>query len=457
MKKQRFRNFSRNLLSACLFLLLPARLLSASGEEAFIHQALSEAAKRGGGVAHLPAGSYHLTQPVIIPDGVELRGESEASVALVAPQDTTFPAIILRNVSHAGVSHLRLLEQGHRYRARAPAIAIEAESRFISIREVSTQGFSRGFSVGREEAGTVSHLVLEACRAEASSYYGFDFTNVDGVYLENCYAFNHKLDGIKLRKQARDVTITGGESSRNGWLLAGNAIDGYAGADTASIYDMVAEENNGSGFYFKTGPHTLRQFGHVRNLFFCGVRARRNQGNGIDINRSGGDTIKSGQTQLPPLLSHVVMIGGISEKNLSSGYYVRGRKVALFAPLSLDNARHGIDLASAWDVTVVAPTVVLALPAEKDEFRYGIQVGVDPVKGSARRVALLGGHVSSPSPTVDGPAAASCLAAWHIGQESRHVLIDRFTAQLPGSAADLPAPEAAATTRIFPGFPTTFP
>ncbi len=413
---------------ACALLVFTAY----GADEAVIHQAIAEAAGKGGGIARIPAGVYELTRSITIPEGVELTGESETAVVLTVPQDAPFPAIVLDHARHAGVSRLQLVEKDHRYKGKSPALLIQGNSRFVAVREVSTTGFSAGFLVGRSETGTSRGLVFEACRAEAAAYFGFDLNHVETVTLEHCYSFRHRLDGIKFRKKVRDVTVLGGDSSYNGAYsrdLNGNAIDGYAGANAASVYSMVAEGNNGSGFYFKTGPLSLKDFGYVRNLYFVDVRARENRTSGIDLNRSGGDTIKRGQTELPPLLNHAVVIGGIGERNGASGYYVRGRSVALITPFASGNGAHGMDLASAWDTTVIVPTVRHSAAA-------GIRIGVDPVKGIARRVSILGGHVD------DSPE--SCL----VGPESRHILIE----QLTGGSFSV-APEATSTTRMIPSDP----
>src|SRR5699024_7679781 len=141
-----------------------------------------------------------------------------------------------------------------------------------------------------------------------------EFNHTRELAMEHCYAFENRLDGVKLRSHVVDFTVRGGESSRNGAAdpgTNGNGIDGYAGADSVAVYDMVAEGNNGSGFYFKSGPLNRQEYGHVRNLFFSGIRARGNKGAGLDINRSGGDELKPGETELPPLVSHVTVVGGV--------------------------------------------------------------------------------------------------------------------------------------------------
>ncbi len=454
MKKPLFPSFSLPwliLLAWCLGISLPLHGAEMK-EGALLQRLIDEAARRGGGVAPVPAGSYRITETLRIPDGVKLRGESLGSVRLVAPANCPFPVLLFEGVRDAGASCLQIVEEGYHYRAKGAAVSIEGACDSITIRQVATHGFRSGFCVGRLEQGKSKVIVFENCLAQGSASFGFELNEVKNAWLDQCYSFGHRLDGIKLRSQTKDVTIIGGESSANGLVnlsLNGNGIDAYAGGSAMTVRDLLNERNNGSGIYLKTGPLQHQGAGKVDNAQIFNVRSRENLGSGVDINRSGGDLLREGETLLPPLISHFMVLGGLSERNRSSGFYVRARNGAIIAPWAIDNQRHGADLSTAWDVTVIAPLIVMEPNATGE--RYGIQVGVDPVKATARRVMILDGRVQSHAGQEHRRltfSPAPLLAPFHIGEAGQGVVIDHLAALLPGRSPSPIAESAEAKTKI---------
>ncbi len=363
-------------------------------------RAIEKAALNGGGLVWLPSGSYRLDRSIAIPSGVELRGEGVQGTRILIPEGSAFDAFTIREAKQVVVADLSIVLQGKEYqKGTGAAIAVSGNSRYLKFESVAVEGFRSAFSFGRDETGITRNVVLKRCKAQKAYLFGFEFNDVKEVAMENCYASLNRLDGIKLRRKVFDFTVRGGESSHNGVFdpaLNGNGIDGYAGAEGVAIYDLIAEHNNGSGLYFKTGPLQYQGYGSVANLFFSGVRARHNKGSGLDINRSGGDELREGESQLPPLVSHVTVVGGLFEENTSAGIYLRGRNITLLAPIIRRNQGHGIAVSTAWDVEIIAPLISGNGDPEQPERFAGISIG-GPL--GAHRVNLRGGVIDG----IDSP------------------------------------------------------
>ncbi len=390
------------VLSACA---LPARgegvdvkALGAMGDgksddTAAIQSAMVQVAQNGGGEVFLPAGRYRVSGSLNVPTGVQLRGTSKTGTRLVAPKGLDFDLICIDGASDVTLRDLGLEEEDASLEGKPTggAVAIDDGSRFVLVENVAVEGFRSGFSIGRGEKETVANVVFRNCRTERSRSFGFELNHCREVLLDSCYAFGHWLDGIKLRKQTRDVTIRGGEASDNGtsrdkdprWN--GNGVDAYAGGDSFVIDGLVVEHNRGSGIYIKTGELQGKDFGTVGNVMIHQVRCRYNIGSGLDINRSGGDLAQA------PLVANVSIVGGVFEENSSSGMYLRGRNMSIVAPIIRNNDGDGINLTSAFDISIIAP--LISANSHKEPGRYnGISIGSGVL--GAHRVMVKGGVIN---------------------------------------------------------------
>lgn len=375
-----------------------------SDDTAAIQSAIVQVAQKGGGEVFLPAGRYRVSASLKVATGVRLRGASKTGTRLVAPKGLGFDLICIDAASDVTVSDLGLEEEDASLDGKPTggAVAINDGSRFVLIENVVVDGFRNGFSIGRGEKGSVANVVFRNCRTERSRSFGFELNHCREVLLDSCYAFGHWLDGIKLRKQTRDVTIRGGEASDNGtsrdkdprWN--GNGVDAYAGGDSFVIDGLVVEHNRGSGIYIKTGELQDKGFGTVGNVMINQVRCRYNNGSGLDINRSGGDLAQA------PLVANVSIIGGVFEENSASGIYLRGRNMSIVAPIIRNNDGDGMSLTSVFDISIVAP--LISANSRKVPGRYnGISIGSGVL--GAHRVTVRGGVINgggSDSNTVSG-------------------------------------------------------
>lgn len=361
-------------LLACLILAIPLTLpgselnvrdFGAVGDEAVldhpaIQAALDQAASQGGGVVRIPSGTYRIGASLRVPSGVHLTGDAMEATRLVASAGLDFDLLLLENVEKVRISNLTLEELDRNFRATGDGVAVHGNSNHILVDRVSVYGFRSSFGVGRDDQGTASNVTFRDCYAEGARNWGFEFNNVRAAAMDNCLTFRNRLDGIKLRRQARNVQILGGESSHNGQggrQVGGSGIDAYAGGESFLLQDFVAEHNNGGGIYIKTGPLQYQEFGEVARGLISGVRVRYNAGSGLDLNRSGGDRRKDGEDRLPPLSTQFTVIGGIFEENEASGIYIRGRNVSLISPIARSNEGSGIQINSGWDISILNPLI----------------------------------------------------------------------------------------------------
>lgn len=409
-----------------------ARGDGSSDDTAAIQSAIDQVAEAGGGRVILPAGTYRITESLRVPENLRVSGESTAATVLIAPNELEFDLIVIEDASAVTVENLTLKEEESNFRGSGAGIHITGQSNRILIENVAAFGFRSGFSLNRNDETTVSGITLRNCHSEGARTFGFDINNCHQVLLDDCKAFRNRLDGMKLRRQARNVTIRGGESSFNGASesgIGGSGVDAYAGGESFVIRNLLVEENNGSGIYAKTGALQYQGFGQIGPALISEVICRRNRSFGLDINRSGGDLLKEGDERMPPLPSHFVVVGGLFEENERAGIYIRARNVSILAPIVRRNKQTGIDLSSAWDVQVVGAQVSGNGTAEPGSFS-GVHIGYDEVKGVARRVHLRDSIINGiddpwqqdGDTPVDGTATHAHAVA--VSADSDDILID---------------------------------
>lgn len=370
-------------------------------DTAAFRAAIAEAAKQGGGTVRVPPGTYRITDSLHLPTGITLRGENRRASRLLAPPGVDFDLLKIDEAEDVVISDLSLMEENPgTAKPKGFGIAINNGTKFLLVENVNVTGFSSGISLGRTEEKEVSRIVLRNCRTERSSRgFGFDLANCSSVLLDSCFAYEHWLDGIKFRRRTRDVTVRGGESSRNGLSrLAnpkwnGNGVDGYAGGNGFLIDGLVTEHNQGSGIYIKTGPRINGEEGVVGNGLITNVRSRFNIGSGVDINRSGGDQIKDGQDKLPPLFGDIVITGGIFEGNTRSGIYLRGRNMTLLAPIAKGNNQCGIEISSGGDISIIGALVSANSRTEAGKWP-GIGVNIAGDKTNVQRLTIRDGAIN---------------------------------------------------------------
>jgi hypothetical protein len=78
-----------------------------------IKSAIEAAVQSGGGIVYFPRGRYLVTETLIVPPGVKIRGERTDLVNLVWPDLATPPAALLQGTSHFSVEDLTIYASNH--------------------------------------------------------------------------------------------------------------------------------------------------------------------------------------------------------------------------------------------------------------------------------------------------------------------------------------------------------
>lgn len=149
-----------------------------------IAAAMASLATRGGGIAYLPRGAYRLSDTLVVPSGIVLKGESRDLVSLVFPDFETPPPVLVTGYSDFAIEDLSIFASNHAHIlsggfAREPGgrdganIAV----RRVTIRasayrgrltpEVMLRRFNAGLAVSAMPTDTVrlagANLTIEDC------------------------------------------------------------------------------------------------------------------------------------------------------------------------------------------------------------------------------------------------------------------------------------------------------
>lgn len=202
--------------------------------------AIAAASSAGGGDVLSPESAYDftgLTEPIAIAAKVRVRGHGGT---ITYPAGLTHGVFDVNGVSEAEISGFRLVKaSGAAVAAGSVGVLIRGACDHIIIRDMHIETITRPFAVNATAGttpGTSTNITFENCTGNNSpSTFGFDFLDVDGLHLINCYASGNWLDGFKLRKHAKNVTVLGGRFNNNGVSGAGDGADCFAGGDTFTI------------------------------------------------------------------------------------------------------------------------------------------------------------------------------------------------------------------------------
>ena len=194
-------------------------------------------------------------------------------------------------------------------------------------------------------------IIFAHCRATISAsfvpapyngQFGFHLNDCNDVLLLNCHAERQYLDGAKVRKNTRNVSIIGGSFRYNGRAklstkYVGDGLDAFAGGDTLTINGAVFEYNTGNGILIKTGYLNSRKnilpngtsfqhyFGDIGSVQITGVKCCYNTGWGMVFHRDRNapdefkELITKGDIPYPIGLS---VTGGVFSHNNEAGMLI---------------------------------------------------------------------------------------------------------------------------------------
>lgn len=369
----------------------------------------------GGGELRLPPrASYALAQPLAVPAGVTLSGAG--STSLLLPSGAAFPAVLVDAANDAKVRNLRVAMASGASVSGATAVAVRGGSTRVVVDGVVADGLFDAFRVeapGATVTATLRNVAFVGCHARNSGQYGYRIDDVDGLEIERCTSTVSGLDGVKLRKLARNVTITGGYFTG---ATGGDGLDAYAGGESLVIQGAVFSGNTINGLTIKCDDLNKTDpagFGLPRSVTLLGIRCDSNGGNGLGVHRNG-----STDDATEPLVTRVTVDGGSYVGNSAHGVFVRARSVSLVGVQAARNRGNGIRVEpTAFDVSIIAPQV--AGNGLRDTVTDGISV-------AGQRVQIFGGASVGTDP--DGATSDADVAA---GVKSQ-----RFGLRLEPTATD---------------------
>lgn len=366
-------------------------------------QAAVTAAAAGRGTVTI-SGPVTITGTITIPAGVTVRGVGPAAKVLVAA-GFNYPAFLLDGTA-GSIQDLTVQKaSGAAAGADGNAVRVTGNSDGARISNVTADGMSSGFYVAGQlgtTPGTVKRVVFDRCRALNSDQFGFQVDECDGLELAHCTSTVSGLDGVKLRRDTRNVVVTGGYFTGS---TGGDGMDCYAGGDSFVIQGAAFVANGLNGVVVKNDDLNRTDaatYGYVRTLTIANVIASGNGtvsgGSGIAIHRSSGNP----DDVTEPLVTRVAVTGCQAHGNVNYGLYLNARAVTVSGLQATRNGLDGIYMEPAClDVTVVGAHVS-GNSVTSSNTRDGIHV-------NGNRVQIIGGSSTGSDP--DGAIDDTALAA----------------------------------------------
>jgi polygalacturonase len=255
---------------------------NSGNDDPVIQSAIDAAARRGGGMVALPAGTFTLDGPLVLADNVELIGTGPATVLKAGPRFLAsqgpgggYPLITTDGAANTTIADLTADQSGNTLNGNTPArlagYVVEGwNSRNVLISGVSVRNpFTYAIAMVNSTGFCIRDSTVDV--TDAGRY-----NQLDGIHiLDSSYGqviYNHVRsgdDGLVAH------TISG---PVHNVLYAGNTVHGGAAADGMQlavgnypIYNITIEDNNFSGSLFgiRTGYYD-KGTGAVRNVVISG-------------------------------------------------------------------------------------------------------------------------------------------------------------------------------------------
>jgi hypothetical protein len=345
-------------------------------------------------------GCARVTGTISVPDGVTVAGFGRLSTILV-DAGFDFPVLLLDNVT-ATVRDLTVRKApGVAAGPDGNAVRVVGDSDGARISDVTAEGMSSGFCIAGQLGtvpGTVCRVLFDRCTARNSNVFGFWVDECDGLELAHCSSVVSGLDGVKLRRKARNVVVTGGYYTG---AVGGDGMDAFAGGDSFTIQGAVFSGNALNGLVIKCDDFNRDDpgtYGYVRTVNLTGIIAQNNGGSGIACHRSSGNP----DDPTEPLVSGVNIVGGQLNGNGCYGLYLNARRVTVSGISAGRNGLDGVYLEPACcDVDLVGVHTAgnsVTTPGARD----GIHI-------AGQRIRIVGGSSIGSDP--DGATCDADLAA----------------------------------------------
>ena len=415
-----------------------ADLAKFNGDLAAAVASLPDAGVNGGRVM-VRRGDYPLAALASLPSKIEIEGLGPGASIFIHPAGSTYPLLDLNGKSGVKIGGIGFAKAvGAALSGSAYSIRIRGNANDIEIDDVIGDGGIETIHVAGQDGttpGTVTNLHLRRVRARNSpSLWGFGFDECDRVLLEGCHAEGHRLDGYKLRRKAKRVTLRDCNGIGNGVGAVGDGLDAYAGGNTLRIFGGDWSGNTGNGITIKTDSLSATgaaTYGYVEKGLVHGVTAIGNGGNGVGVY-----PYYSGPTPTPtpnaetdpttPLVALFTVSDCYAEGNTNYGYYLGGWGVVGSNLRAVANGLDGIYLTPRSRHLTLRDPICLGNSRTTANTRYGIYVA-----DGANYITIAGGLIQGvhASGVVD-EAAIAALTKYHrtniyVEDGADHVLIDR--------------------------------
>lgn len=345
-------------------------------------------------------GCVRVTGTIAVPDGVTVAGFGRRSKIVVDP-GFNFPVFCFDGTTGAVRDLVVVKAPGAAAGPDGNAVQVCGDADGVTVSNVVADGMSSGFYIAGQLGtvpGVARRTLFERCTARNSAVFGYFLDECDGVELAHCTSVVSGLDGVKLRRHAHNVVVTGG------WYTGaagGDGLDAFAGGDSLTIQGAVFSGNGLNGLVIKcddfnrTDPAT---YGYVRRVNVLGVIAQDNGGSGIACHRSSGNP----DDPTEPLVSGVNITAAQLDGNGCYGLYLNARRVTA---VGVSATRNGLD-------------GVYLEPACRDVDLHGVHAagnstttpgGRDGIHVNGQRIRIVGGSSIGSDP--DGATGDADLAA----------------------------------------------
>lgn len=383
----------------------------------------------------LAAATYRLFESISVPTGTTVEGAGIGQTLILLPDQADFPAFDLDAVSDATVRGLSITHEGE-YAAGHPdhaapgytgagiGVRTRGDATDILVEDVEVDLMYVGFFTQGETGttpGTVRRIVYRRCRGTRSNTFGFCHSEADVVEQVECVGTWNRLDGGKIQRQTRNVTVRGGEYSDNGQSYvdgggnAGDGIDAFAGGRHFSIEGGAYERNNGNGLTIKTDITQVAgaaTYGYTADIQVIGPRCNDNLlGYGCAIFTYTNNDYDSTGNALIPDTQYATVLGGEYSGNAYVGLLLNGVAHNAVSPIVRRNGDHGIVVgARSLYCSITTPLVaasgqdgsgtksgIYIAGAAHTSIRGGTILGVDDdlIRNEADLAALTPTHFSN--------------------------------------------------------------
>lgn len=192
-----------------------------------LRAAMIKASELGGAVVAIPAGNYYFAQPITIPPGVYLKGESTDTTTLYFPDVDPPPDVWIQGAHHFGISDMSIFCGNHKTILSSDMMADASESGHIQLERLRIRGSS---FMGHPTPEMASRRLALLIRC---SGVGYETVRLSGKDL--------LIEGCELFGSGRSLYLYKAE----GAIIRGNKLwNGAVGWYNFSGSEQIAFENN---------------------------------------------------------------------------------------------------------------------------------------------------------------------------------------------------------------------